>query len=147
TSGVVAERVIDKLELPLTTSEFAARINATRVPPKTSIIDVTVTDDSPRQAQLIADTLASEFVSYTNALETPTGEDGQRVHTAVVSTASEAHGNYGERVLLGVLAAFAALLTGAVAVWIRARADPIVRTADQAAAAAGVPVLGYLPAA
>ena len=147
TSGVVAQRVIDKLGLPLTTSEVAARINATRVPPKTSIIDVTVTDDSPGRAQLIADTLASEFVSYAEALETPTGEDSQKVHTTVISTATEARGNYAERILLGVLTAFAALLFGAIAVWIRARTDPIVRTADQAAAAAGVPVLGYLPPA
>src|SRR5262245_56821726 len=38
TSGVVTERVIDKLALPLTTSELAAKISATRVPPRTPII-------------------------------------------------------------------------------------------------------------
>ena len=100
TSGVVAQRVIDTLGLPLTASELAAKINATRVPPRTAIIDVAVTDESPARAQLIAQTVAREFISYTEALETPTGEDSQKVHTTVVTAASEAHENRAERVLL-----------------------------------------------
>jgi len=145
-SGVVTQRVIDKLGLPLTTSELADKISATRVPPRTPIIDISVTDDSPQRAQLIANTLASEFVSYTDALETPTGEDSQKVHTTVISDAGEARGNYPERILLAVVAAFAALLAGAVAVWIRARVDSPVRTALQAAPVEA-PAREYVPAA
>jgi capsular polysaccharide biosynthesis protein len=141
TSGVVDQRVIDRLGLPLTTSELAAKINATTVPPKTAIIDVEVTDESAARAQQIAQTVAREFISYTEALETPTGEDSQKVHTTVVTAATEAHEKRFERLLLAVLAGVAALLMGAVAVWIRARTDAVIRTADQAAAA-GVPVLG-----
>jgi capsular polysaccharide biosynthesis protein len=142
TSDIASQRVIDKLGLPLSASEFAAKVNATNVPPSTSIIDVEVTDESPEQARLIADTLATEFVNFTDALETPTGEDGQKVRTTVVTTASEPHSHLVERVSLGVLVALAALLLGAVAVWIRSRTDSVVRTADQAATAAGVPALG-----
>jgi capsular polysaccharide biosynthesis protein len=142
TSDVSSQRVIDKLGLPLTAPELAAKISATNVPPTTSIIDVAVTDQSPEQARRIADTLATEFISFTDALETPTGEDGQKVHTTVVTTASEPQSRLVERVLLGVLVALAALLLGAVAVWIRSLTDSVVRTADRAAAAAGVPVLG-----
>ena len=87
TSDVVIKRVIDKLGLSLTSGELAAKVSATNVP-QTSIIDVAVTDKSPEQAQRLADTLAAEFVSYTDALETPTGEDGQKVHTTVVTAAS-----------------------------------------------------------
>jgi capsular polysaccharide biosynthesis protein len=141
TSGVVDQRVIDRLRLPLTTSELAAKINATRVPPKTAIIDVEVTDELPARAQLIAQTVAREFISYTEALETPTGEDSQKVHTTVVTAATEAHEKRFERLLLAMLAGVAALLMGAVAVWIRARTDAVIRTAGQAAAG-GVPVLG-----
>lgn len=141
TSGVVAERVIDRLGLPLTTSELAAKISATRVPPKTAVIDVEVTDESPARAQLIAQTVAQEFVSYTEALETPTGEDSQKVHTTVVTAAIEPHEKRFERLLLAMLAGVTALLIGAVAVWIRARTDAVIRPTDQAAAA-GVPVLG-----
>jgi capsular polysaccharide biosynthesis protein len=147
TSDAASQRVIDKLGLPLTASELAAKVSATNVPPSTSIIDVEVTDPSPEQARRIADTLATEFVSFTDTLETPTGEDGQRVHTTVVTAASEPQSRLVERVLLGVLVALAALLLGAVAVWIRSLTDRVVRNADQAAAAAGVPGLGILNSA
>ena len=59
TSDVVSQRVIDKLGLALTAPELAAKISATNVPPKTSIIDVAVTAESPEQARRLADTLAS----------------------------------------------------------------------------------------
>jgi capsular polysaccharide biosynthesis protein len=124
TSDVVTKRVIDKLGLSLSPGELAAKVNAIKVPPQTSIIDVAVTDESPEQARRLADTLAQEFISYTDALETPTGEDGQKVHTTVVSTASQPQARLAERVVLWVLVAVAALLLGAVAVWIRARPDP-----------------------
>jgi capsular polysaccharide biosynthesis protein len=147
TSGVVAQRVVDTLGLPVTASELAAKITATRVPPRTSIIDVAVTDESPERARMIAQTLAREFIRYTEALETPTGEDSHKVHTTVVTAASEPHENRAERLLLALLAGIAALLMGAVAVWIRSRrTDPLVRNADQTAAA-GAPVLGCVTAA
>jgi capsular polysaccharide biosynthesis protein len=146
TSGVVTQRVIDKLNLPLTSAELADRINATNVPPRTSIIDVQVTDASPARAQLLADTLATEFVNYVEALETPTGSDSQKVRTTVVTPASEAREQRVERILLGAVAGLAAVVVGAVAAWIRSRTDPIVRTAEQAAVV-GVPVLGCVTAA
>jgi capsular polysaccharide biosynthesis protein len=142
TSDVVSQRVVDDLRLNMTARELAAKVSATEVPPKTSIIDVAVTDESSEQAQRIADTLGREFISYTNALETPTGEDGQKVQTSVVTAASEPHSRLAQYVALGVLVALAALLLGAVAVWIRSMTDRVVRTANRAAAAAGVPVLG-----
>ena len=147
TSDVVSQRVIDKLRLPLTPAEFAAKVSATKVPPKTSIIDVAVTDDSPAKARQLANTVAEEFISYADALEIPTGEDGQKVHTTVVSTASEPHSRLAERIALGALVGLAALVLGCVAVWIRSLTDTVVRTADRAASAAGVPVLGYVTAA
>jgi capsular polysaccharide biosynthesis protein len=120
TSEVVNQRVIDKLGLPMTTDELAAKINATNVPPKSSLIDVEVTDGSPDRAQQIAKTLAAEFVAYATAVETPTGEDSQKVTTTVVSTATAGRENRLQPVLLGLLAGLAALVLGAVAVWIRA---------------------------
>ncbi|HEY7052907.1 MAG TPA: Wzz/FepE/Etk N-terminal domain-containing protein [Mycobacterium sp.] len=147
TSDVVMKRVIDKLGLPLTTGELAAKVSATNVPPQTSVIDVAVTDGSPERAQRLANTLAAEFISYTDALETPTGDDAQKVHTTVVTAASEPHARIAERVVLGVLVVLAALLFGAIAVWIRAVTDPVIRTAYRAASAAGAAVVGYVTSA
>ena len=147
TSDVVSQRVIDKLKLSVTAPELAAKVSATNVPPKTSIIDVVVTDDSPEQARRLADAYASEFISYTTALETPTGEDDQKVRVTQVTTASRPHEDRAERIALGVLAALAAVLLGAVAVWIRSLIDPVLRTPHRAAVAAGVPVIGSVTGA
>ncbi len=141
TTDVVSQRVVDKLKLPMTASELATKVSATNVPPRTSLMDVAVTDTSPERARLLANTLANEFISYTDALETPTGEDGQKVHTTVVSAATEARERRAERLALAALGAVAALLLGSVAVWVRWRIDPVVRTAEEAAAAAGVPII------
>ncbi len=123
TSDVVSQRVIDKLRLPLSAPELAAKVSAVNVPPSTALIDVAVTDESPDQARLLADTLANEFISYAGALETPTGEDGQRVSTTVVTAASEPRARLGEFIVLSVAAAVCALAFGALAVWVRARRD------------------------
>ena len=58
TSEVVNQRVVTALGLPETASELAAKVSATNVPPKTALIDVAVTDQSPERAKLIASTLA-----------------------------------------------------------------------------------------
>lgn len=142
TSDVVNQRVIDRLGLSLTAPELATKVSATNVPPKTAVIDVAVTAVSPAQARLLANTLATEFINYAKTLETPTGEDGQTVNTTVVTAASEPRGQPFARILLGALAAVTALVLGAVAVWIRSRTDPVVRTSELAAAVAGVPVIG-----
>ena len=126
----------------MTPTEFAKKISATNVPPKTSIIDIAVTDPSPARARQLAQTVAEQFSGYADALETPTGEDSQKVKTTVVSAASEPRSRLAERVALGVLVTLAALLTGAVAVWIRSLTDPVIRTAERAGAVAGVPVVG-----
>lgn len=124
TSDVVTRRVIDRLGLSMTPTQLAAELSATNVPPKTSLIDIRVADTSPQRAELIANTVAREFVAYTAAIETATGEDSQKVHTTVVSDATPARRDPVERALLYLLAALAALLLGAAAVWIRASREP-----------------------
>jgi capsular polysaccharide biosynthesis protein len=147
TSDAAAQRVIDKINLRMTPAEFAAKVSATRIPPSTSLIDIAVTDRSPSQAQRLADTLAREFVIYTDALEAPTGEDAQKVRTTVVTAASQPHPRLVQRIALGALVALAALLLGGVAVWLRSITDPVARTAHRATAAVGVPVFGEVTSA
>jgi capsular polysaccharide biosynthesis protein len=139
TSGVVAQRVVDKLHLPMTSAELAEKISATNVPVKTSLIDIEVMDESADRAELIADTLAAEFIRYADAIETPTGEDSQRVHTTVVNPASTGRANRLERVILGALAGLAALVLGAVAVWIRWARQPGQLSTEQETSAPTIP--------
>jgi capsular polysaccharide biosynthesis protein len=145
TSQVVLQRVVDRLGLPLTASELAEKIDVTNVPPKTSLIDIEVTDESPDRARRIADTLATEFIAYATAMETPTGEDSHKVHTTVVTPAADGRENRFVPVLLGVLAALAALLLGAVAVWIRATRVPALPVAKQDTAGADIPPTETIP--
>lgn len=124
TSGVVTQRVIDKLALPLSPSELADEISVANVPPKTSLIDIEVIDTSPDRAKRIADTLANEFITYAASIETPTGEDSHKVDVKVVTPAAEGRENRLLPVLLGVLAGMVALVLASVAVWVRAAREP-----------------------
>ncbi|ULN34672.1 YveK family protein [Mycolicibacterium smegmatis] len=140
TTDAVTRRVIDKLGLPMTPPQLAAELSATNVPPKTSLIDIRVTDASPDRAELIANTVAREFVAYTAAIETATGEDSQKIHTTLVSDATPARRDPVERALLYLLAALAALLLGAAAVWIRATREQLEPDANAAIGSAPEPV-------
>jgi len=129
TTDAVTQRVIDKLKLPESPHELAEQVNATNVPPRTSLIDIAVTDESAERARLIAQTLADEFIKFADATETPTGEDSQKVHTIVVTPATAPQQQVMEHVALGGLAALVALILGAAAVWIRSGRDPALAIA------------------
>lgn len=141
TSEVVSNLAVDALALPMSARELAGEVSAAVVPPKTSLIDVAVTDRDPAQARLLADTVTREFVRYVDVLETPTGEDDQKVNATIVSAASEPRQPWTERAGLAAAVLLLGPLLGAVAVWVRARTDSVVRTAHRAAIVSGVPVL------
>ncbi|RLP31576.1 hypothetical protein D6158_12365 [Nocardia seriolae] len=145
TTDAVAQRVIDRLGLTESPRDLAGQISAAAVPPRTAIIDVAVTDSSPDRARRIAAAIGPEFIAYADSLETPTGEDKQQVRTKVVTAAGEPGSRLPETLSLAGLGVVTGLLLGAVAVWIRGRTDPVLRTTADAAAA-GVPLLGSVAA-
>ncbi|MBA2553556.1 MAG: polysaccharide biosynthesis tyrosine autokinase [Geodermatophilaceae bacterium] len=63
-------QVADKLGLEATTSELVQRITVSALP-DTVILTITVTAESPQEAQLIANTLAADFEGVVKELETP----------------------------------------------------------------------------
>jgi len=129
TTDAVTQQVIDKLKLPESPHELAEQVNATNVPPRTSLIDIAVTDESAERARLIAQTYAEQFIKFVDAMETPTGEDSQKVQTIVVTPATAPQQQVAERVALGGLAALVAQILGAAAVWIRSGRDPALAIA------------------
>ncbi|WP_157386674.1 Wzz/FepE/Etk N-terminal domain-containing protein [Nocardia terrae] len=145
TTDAVAQRVIDKLGLHESTRDLAGQVSAAVVPPKTAVIDVTVTDSSAERAQRIAQTIGPEFIAYADSVETPTGEDKQKVHTKVVTAASAPGSRLPAIIALSGLGVLTGLLLGLVAVWIRARTDRTIRT-SAVATTFGVPVLGAVAA-
>lgn len=72
TSDVVAERVINTLGLPMTTTDLREVLDAQAVP-ETVLIEISARDESPVRAREIANTTALEFSDYVNQLneETP----------------------------------------------------------------------------
>lgn len=121
-SDVVSQRVVDTLHLPQTAHDLAAQVSATRVPPNTSVIDVSVTAGSADQARALAAAFAREFIEYTAALETPTGGDSQKVRVTKISGPTEPRSNTPIRIALGVPATLLAVLVGAVVIWTRSQA-------------------------
>lgn len=124
TSDAVAQRVVDALKSPLSAKEMAATVTAVQVP-NTAVIDIAAVAPSREQARRVAQTFAEEFVAYAASIESPTGEDAQRIQTAIVSSAGEPESRLGERIAVGGLVALAAIFIGAAAVWVRR--DPRVR--------------------
>lgn len=144
TTEAVAQRVAGDLRPSPSVNDLLANVSAVRVPPNTALIDLAVTADSPEEAQRVANAYAQGFIAYTSALETPTGEDAQRVVVRVVTPATTPRGNVIERVGLAILAVLLALLAALAAVWIRAATDPVVRSASRARDTAGAPLVGFV---
>lgn len=144
TSDAVSQRVVDKLGLQMSPGELATKVSAVKVPPNTAIIDIAVTDPSAERARQIADTVANEFVAYTQALESPTGEDAQKVQTSVVSSANAPRSRLAERIAIGGLIGVLAVIAGAAAAWVRAATDRVLRTPAQARNATALPVLAVV---
>lgn len=134
-SDAAGRRVVEALGLQLTPHELSDKVSATSVPPRTTLIDVAITDNSAERAKLIAATLAREFVEYVDEFETPTGTDPRRMQVRVVEPASEPHERAAERVILVGLASLAGIVLGAAAVWVRASRDPSAPAADEVTSA------------
>lgn len=70
--STLAQRTIDKLGLDMSSEQLRANVSA-RTKPGTVLLNVDVLDKSPVQARDIANTMADEFVTMINELETPAG--------------------------------------------------------------------------
>lgn len=68
-SGPVLDRVVKELNLPITSSELANKVEATTVI-NTQLIEITVKDPSPKQAALIANSVANAFEQRVDDLTT-----------------------------------------------------------------------------
>lgn len=83
---VVLNPVIKQLHLPGTASDWAGKVTAT-VPPNTVLIDVTVTDRSPHQAQQIAAAIGEQFPKTAQNLERVSADKASPVKVTVTKNA------------------------------------------------------------
>lgn len=140
----LAERLIERLDLPDTAEEFRERIEVS-VEPDTVLIDVTVSARTPAEARDVATVLASEFASTVQGLEPTVARGSSPVKVTVTDQPNlpeEASAPRPVRdITLGVLVG---LLTGIALALARRLLDRSVKTPVEAAAAAGAPVIGVV---
>ena len=144
TGDELAERVVERLDLRESADQLAKKVTASALA-DTVLIDVTVTDPSPEEAARIAEALGDEFIGFVGELEAADDSGQSRVRVTVTEQPAIPSAPSSPTTLLNVLVgAVVGLVLTAAATVIRARLDRSVRTAEDAAAAAGAPVIGLI---
>jgi receptor protein-tyrosine kinase len=145
----LAGRVVDELGLDLTPAEVAQKVTAAPVP-DTVILEVTVTDTSPRRARDIATSLGRQFADWVTALESPADGSAPVAASAVKVTTVQAAELDSDPIspdpvrYLSVGAALG-LLVGIGLVLARNRLDDTVRSAAMVRELTGVGLIGKVP--
>lgn len=142
TSPELAQQVVDELKLPMSADEVAGEITATPVP-STVVLDVAVTDTSPRRAQDIAASVGRQFTDRVTKLETPPGSTTSAVRVSTMQAAGysatpagpDMFGNLWRGAAIG-------LALGLLLALVRSRLDRRLRTEQQIRDVAGVGLLG-----
>jgi polysaccharide biosynthesis transport protein len=94
--------VIEKLGLDTTPEKLAKRIKAS-APLDTVLINVTVQDESPTRAALIANTIGAQFATTANELELSQGELAPTIKVSVVKAATTPSSPASPKVQLNLL--------------------------------------------
>lgn len=83
----LSRRVIDETGLAMEPTELAGKISASVVP-ETVILQITVEDDDPQQAQQLTQAVAVELTEFVDELETPPGRSRAPIKASIVDSAS-----------------------------------------------------------
>lgn len=145
TSPVVAQGVIDKLDLPYSASELAKRVTVTN-PLDTVLLDITVNDSNPRRAADIANAVASEFPKLVAQLETPAGRVISPVKVSVTQQAGVPEAPVSPRLPLNLaLGLLVGLGLGIAAAVLRDQMNTTVGDVAEIEKATGSVPLGVVP--
>ncbi len=145
-SPEVASAVIEQLGLTSTPAELTSRV-AVSAAAGAAILQIEVTDGSPRRAAEIANAIALQLPPVIDRMETPQGASRSPVRISVVRPAEVPTWPDSPRpipdIAMGLLAG---LVIGSAAGILRYAKDPTVRDAQHAARATQVPLVGRVPA-
>lgn len=143
-SPQVAQLVVNDLALQESPEAIAGQITAT-APLDTVLLDVSVSDPDPHRAQRIASSLGRVFPRFVESIERPPTGGGSPVKVSVVKGAELPTAPTSPRVRLNLaIGLLLGLAAGTGASVLRDALDTRVRTAEQAEAAVGAPVLGAI---
>ncbi|MGU3497394.1 polysaccharide biosynthesis tyrosine autokinase [Mycobacterium sp. C31M] len=144
-SEAVTERVVDSLQLDMSASALAEKMEAS-VEPETVLIDLTVTDSSPVLAREIANANAFEFADFVDELQLKTAPSTPRPKVTLVKPAATPTAPVSPNVPRNVgLGAVAGLALGFAAASLRGRAIRTVQTSQELEDVTGAAPLGAVP--
>src|SRR4051794_1285725 len=133
----VAQTVIDDLNLPITAGALASKVSA-NAPLDTSLINISVTDPSPRLAQQLAQGVADSFSKLATQLETAPGAPSN-VKITVVRPAQIPSSPIEPRTKLNIaLGALIGLGAGVVYSVLRETIDTRIKSVEAVNEASGV---------
>ena len=140
-SGEVLDGVIGELDLQLSATSLAQKIDSTVVP-STSTIALTVTDQSPAVAQQINAKLSERLAEYLQEVETPTGTTGSQIIARVTDPADFGNDPVSPKTLLNlVVAGLIGLVLGIGLAVARDVLDRSVSTFEHVEEVSNAPVL------
>ena len=143
-SDLLASRVIEANGLEDEPTALANQVSA-RVLPDTVLLDITVTDPSPEDAQALAAAYADEFVVLVSEIEQPPSGGDPLVSASVVNSASVPGSPVSPQPMRTLtLAAILGLLVGIGIVVMRDVLDTTVSGSDELAEVSGAPGLGVI---
>ena len=144
TGEELSRRVIDELGLDMEPTDLAGKISATVVP-ETVIMQISVTDSSPEQAQRLAQAVAQEVADFVAELETPPGKANAPIKATIVDAASLPQTPVSPQPVRNIgLAAILGLLLGLGAAVLRELLDTTVKSHEDVAETTGAAVMANI---
>jgi capsular exopolysaccharide synthesis family protein len=144
-SEQVAARAVDQLKAPISSEELRSKISAAPVP-QTVLLNVSVTDPDPTQAQTYANAVADQLVGLVSELETSRRGGTPAAGAVVVDEAAFPTSPLGLGMLLRIgLGAAGGLLVGIIIAILAGILDKRVRGREPVENASGSLVIGALP--
>ncbi|WP_022869707.1 polysaccharide biosynthesis tyrosine autokinase [Yaniella halotolerans] len=142
TSAIVLEQVKEELSLAESVRSLASRMRVS-TPADTVLMDITVTDEDPRQAAEIANTAGEALTEVVeNEIEASDGQGSGAVQVSIVQPGTVPDSPVSPRPLLnGVVGLILGTVLSLIAAILRALLDTRLRTVDEVEAAANAPVL------
>lgn len=143
-SADLLKQVISDLDLQTTPDRLAQRVEA-EVITDTTLIELTVTDPDPTQAQAIGRLLSTRLTEYLSDLETPSGTDDTQIVARVADPANYNGDAVSPRTLLNlVVAGLIGLLIGIAVAVTRELLDRTVHSQEHVQEVTQSPVLASI---
>lgn len=140
----IASQVVSATKVDLSPGALAAEISASSQP-DTVLLSATVTDRSPARAQLLANSVGSQFGQLVSQLEAPPGGGTASIAVRVVQPAGLSASPVSPRPVRNVgLGALLGLLVGLAAAFVRNALDTSVKSVEDMTEVAGAPSLGVI---